>query len=510
MSSAAKVANNTPDPNSKSALKKEAKRLEKEAKLAAKAVKAAVAAPSEKKEKEKKKKEEDAPFVNTTPKGEKKDMSQPMSAGYNPAQVESAWYDWWHAKGFFKPQYQQDGSPLAAGTFSMGFPPPNITGRLHIGHALTVAIQDSLVRWERMRGKTVLWVPGFDHASISTQSVVEKRLFKSSGQTRHDLGRERFLETVLDWKNEFVATSLFSPALSDFQRYQKNITEQLHRLGGSFEWDRAAFTMSEPLSKAVVETFCRLHEDGVLYRANRLVNWCVRMNTTLSNLEIEPLSLPGRTLLAVPGYPAQEKFEFGVLTHFKYPIVGGGHITVATTRPETMLGDTAIAVHPDDQRYKHLHAAFVNHPFISDRKIPIVCDSIAVDPTFGTGAVKITPAHDPNDYQVGVRHKLEFISILNDDGTLNENVGEKFKGMKRYHARNAVIAALKEADLYVDSTENPMEIKICRYGVDFSPPYISVTPCAVNPAISSNQSSNPNGGLTVNHLQKRLSRPQRT
>ena len=182
--------------------------------------------------------------------------------------------------------------------------------------------------------------------------------------------------------------------------------------------------MNEDLSKAVVETFCRLHEDGILYRANRLVNWCVHLNTTLSNLEVDQKQLDGRTLLNVPGYDAKEKFEFGVITSFAYPIENSNEkIVVATTRPETMLGDTAIAVHPEDPRYKHLHGKFAVHPFLG-RRIPIVCDDIVVDMEFGTGAVKITPAHDPNDYEVGVRHKLEFINIMNDDGTFNENTGE--------------------------------------------------------------------------------------
>lgn len=184
----------------------------------------------------------------------------------------------------------------------------------------------------------------------------------------------------------------------------------------------------QKLSKAVIETFCRLHEDGILYRANRLVNWCVKLNTTLSNLEVEQKQLNGRTLLNVPGYDPKEKFEFGVITSFAYPIEGSDEkIIIATTRPETMLGDTAIAVHPDDPRYKHLHGKFAVHPFIPERKLPIITDSIIVDMEFGTGAVKITPAHDPNDYEVGLRHDLEFINILNDDGTLNANAGEKFK-----------------------------------------------------------------------------------
>ncbi|KZT01902.1 uncharacterized protein LAESUDRAFT_763338 [Laetiporus sulphureus 93-53] len=443
---------------SKSAAKKEAKRLEKEAKLAAKVAKVAAASPAgEKKAKaEKEKKPEEAPFVNTTPKGAKKDLSQPMASGYNPIAVESAWYEWWDAQRFFSPQLTPEGQIKPEGLFVIPAPPPNVTGSLHIGHALTVAIQDTLIRWNRMLGKTTLFVPGFDHAGISTQSVVEKRLYKSSGRTRHDLGREKFLETVWEWKND----------------YQKKIANQMRRLGGSYDWTRVAFTMDERLSKAVIETFCRLHEDGILYRANRLVNWCVKLNTTLSNLEVEQKQLTGRTLMNVPGYDPKEKFEFGVITSFAYPIEGSDEkIIIATTRPETMLGDTAIAVHPDDARYKHLHGKFVIHPFL-DRRLPIITDSIIVDMEFGTGAVKITPAHDPNDYEVGVRHNLSFINILNDDGTLNANAGKKFKGMKRFHARVAVVSALKEAGLYVETKDNPMQIPICSKSGDVIEPVL--------------------------------------
>ncbi|KAL1671933.1 tRNA synthetases class I-domain-containing protein, partial [Schizophyllum commune] len=436
-------------PTTKSAAKKEAKRLEKEAKLAAKALKTA-AAPKSTKEKAKKEKADEQEFVNTTPAGEKKDLSQPMSAGYNPTAVEAAWYDWWEAQGYFKPK-EDDGSP----TFVMPSPPPNVTGSLHIGHALTTAIQDSLVRWHRMRGYRTLFVPGFDHAGISTQSVVEKRLFKLTGETRHDLGREKFVEKVGEWKDD----------------YMSRISNQLRRLGGSYDWSRKAYTMDPPLYRAVIENFCRLHEDGIIYRANRLVNWCVRLNTTLSNLEVDQKALNGREFLSVPGY--KEKVEFGVITSFAYPIENSDEkIIIATTRPETMLGDTAIAVHPDDARYKHLHGKFAIHPFIPGRKMPIITDAEAVDMEFGTGAVKITPAHDPNDYAVGTRHNLAFINILNDDGTLNENAGEKFAGMPRFKARVEVVKALEAAGLFVEKKDNPMQIPICSKSGDVIEPIL--------------------------------------
>ncbi|KAF8493570.1 valine-tRNA ligase [Gautieria morchelliformis] len=447
-----------PNPNSKSQAKKAAKMAERQAKQAAKVVKEVMT--GEKKEKVKpvkEKKDEEVPFVNNTPKGHKKDMSQPMASGYNPIAVESAWYDWWEAQGFFEPKTNADGSPQNAsnGTFVIPAPPPNVTGALHIGHGLTVAIQDTLIRWNRMLGKATLFVPGFDHAGISTQSVVEKRLYKTSGKSRHDLGREGFLETVWQWKHE----------------YQTRISGQLRRLGGSYDWNRVAFTMDENLSKAVAETFCRLHEDGIIYRANRLVNWCVKLNTTLSNLEVDQKKLEGRTLMNVPGYDAKDKFEFGVITEFAYPIEDSDEkIVVATTRPETMLGDTAVAVHPDDPRYKHLHGKFARHPFLPNRRMPIVTDAIIVDMEFGTGAVKITPAHDPNDYEVGIRHKLEFVNILNDDGTFNANTGPKFEGMKRFHARVQIVKELKDLGLYVDTKDNPMTVPICAKSGDVIEP----------------------------------------
>ncbi|KZT55595.1 hypothetical protein CALCODRAFT_436976 [Calocera cornea HHB12733] len=434
--------------------KKEAKRLEKLAKKEAKGPKGPAADAPAKKAKEKKAKAEEEEFVNTTPSGEKKDMSKPMGSGYNPIAVESAWYDWWDKEGFFLPELGPDGKPKPEGVFVIASPPPNVTGSIHLGHALMVAIQDAMSRWNRMLGKTVAFVPGFDHAGISTQAVVERRLYKSKGLTRHDLGREEFINQVWEWRNH----------------YQTRIKTQLRRLGGSYDWSREAFTMDANLSRAVVETFCRLHEEGILYRANRLVNWCVRLNTTLSTLEVDQKQLNGRTLLTVPGYDEKERFEFGVITSFAYPIEGSDEkIIVATTRPETMLGDTAVAVHPDDLRYKHLHGKFVSHPFLPNRRIPIITDDIIVDMEFGTGAVKITPAHDPNDYEVGKRHNLEFINILNDDGTYNDNAGP-FAGMKRFHARVAVVNALKEKGLYIETKDNPMTVPVCNKSGDIIEP----------------------------------------
>ena len=364
--------------------------------------------------------------------------------------VESGWYAWWEKQGFFKPEFGPDNKVKEEGYFVIPEPPPNVTGNLHMGHALPNALQDSLIRWNRMRGLTTLWVPGCDHAGISTQSVVENMLWRRQKKTRHDLGRKDFTNLIWDWKEE----------------YHQKINTVLRRMGGSFDWTREAFTMDENLSAAVTETFVRLHEEGIIYRANRLVNWCVKLNTALSNLEVDSKELEGRTLLDVPGY--ERKVEFGVLTHFQYEIRGSSEkIEVATTRPETMLGDTGIAVHPNDERYKHLVGKDAKHPFV-DRLMPIFADDY-VDPDFGTGAVKITPAHDPNDFALGQRHDLEFINILNDNGTMNHNAGE-FEGVKRFDARYKVVEALKAKGLYVKWEHNAMKVPFCSKSKDVIEP----------------------------------------
>lgn len=330
-------------------------------------------------------------------------------------------------------------------------PPPNVTGVLHVGHGLGTTIQDCLIRWNRMLGKTVLYLPGFDHAGISTQSVVEKMLWVRNKQTRHDFSREDFVNIVWKWKEE----------------YHQRITAQQKRLGASLDWSREAFTMDEARSRAVAENFVRLHEDGVIYRANRLVNWCTALSTTLSNLEVEQFEVSGRTLLSVPGYT--EKVEVGVITTFAYEVEDtNDRIQVATTRPETMLGDTAVAVHPDDPRYVHFHGKYVRHPFL-DRRIPIITDAELVDMSFGTGAVKVTPAHDLNDYKTGVKHGLQVINILNDDGTLNEMTGE-WHGVKRYEARKTIVEKLKKIGLFVEVKDNRMIIPLCSKSKDIIEP----------------------------------------
>ncbi|CCF55985.1 hypothetical protein KAFR_0A05500 [Kazachstania africana CBS 2517] len=440
-------------------IEKEKKKAEKLLKFAAKqAKKAATTTNAAKKVKKPKKEVEPIPeFVDKTVPGEKKilvSLEDPSLKSYNPKNVESSWYDWWVKSGVFEPEFTEDGKVKPQGLFCIPAPPPNVTGALHIGHALTISIQDSLIRYNRMKGKTVLFLPGFDHAGIATQSVVEKQLWAKEKKTRHDFGRETFVNKVWEWKEE----------------YHQRIKNQIQNLGASYDWTREAFTLDPKLSNSVVEAFVRLHDDGTIYRASRLVNWSVKLNTAISNLEVENKDVKGRTLLSVPNY--DEKVEFGVLTSFAYPVVDSDEkLIIATTRPETLFGDTAVAVHPDDERYKHLHGKFIQHPFLP-RKIPIITDSEAVDIEFGTGAVKITPAHDQNDYNTGKRHNLEFINILTDDGLLNENCGEEWQGMKRFDARKKVIEKLKEMGLFVGQEDNEMTIPTCSRSGDIIEPLL--------------------------------------
>jgi valyl-tRNA synthetase len=393
-------------------------------------------------------------YVNTTPKGDKKDVSNDDAflhedSAYDPSVVEAAWYDWWEAQGYFKPEYNTDPN---AEKFVIVIPPPNVTGSLHLGHALTNSIQDSVARWHRMNGKKVLWVPGTDHAGIATQTAVEKRI-KKDGLTRHDLGREQFLSKVWEWKNE----------------YGGRILQQLRRLGSSLDWSREVFTMDDKLSRAVREAFVRMHDMKLIYRANRLVNWCCALKTAISDIEVDAEELEKKTKKRVPGY--EKEYEFGLIYKFCYQVEGSEELLeIATTRPETMLGDTAVAVHPDDTRYKHLHGKFLVHPFVQ-RRIPIVTDPILVDMAFGTGVVKVTPAHDQNDFECGKRHNLPMINILDDDGRINENGGE-FKGMKRFEARDAIIVALKKLGHFKGSAANKMVLKTCSRSGDIIEPLL--------------------------------------
>eukprot|EP00978_Attheya_sp_CCMP212_P004890 scaffold10708_cov50-Attheya_sp.AAC.9 len=415
-----------------------------------------------------KKKEKKAPppkapeFVNRTPKGEKKDLSKiPMADAYHPKAVEAAWQDWWEASGYYSCDPALAEGKSDDEKFVMVIPPPNVTGSLHLGHALTAAVEDTLTRWHRMKGHATLYVPGTDHAGIATQSVVEKMLMKESKQTRHDLGREKFVEKVWEWKNE----------------YGNRITTQLRSLGSSVDWSRERFTMDDMCSKAVLEAFNRFHESGLLYRDMRLGNWSCALKSAISDIEVDYIELEGRTYLEVKSHPGNKddpkgRYEFGTMTSFAYPIEDSDEVLiVATTRLETMLGDTAVAIHPEDPRYTHLHGKFVIHPF-NGRKIPIIQDSELVDMTFGTGAVKITPAHDPNDYECGKRHNLEFITVLAADGAINEN-GSEFQGMMRYDARIAVEKALDAKGLYKGKEPNKMRLGLCSRSGDILEPMIT-------------------------------------
>ena len=321
---------------------------------------------------------------------------------YSPADIEDRLYKKWEESGFFHVDPDRSKKP-----FTIVMPPPNITGVLHMGHALDNTLQDILIRFKRMQGYNALWVPGTDHAAISTEVKVTNSL-KDQGIDKKELGREGFLEKTWEWR----------------EKYGRTITTQLRKIGCSCDWDREAFTMDERLSEAVQEVFIRLYEDGYIYKGSRIINWCPVCKTSISEAEVEHVE------------------QAGHFWHIRYPITGtDDYLEIATTRPETMLGDTAIAVHPDDERYKDIVGKTVLLPLVN-KEIPIIADAY-VDREFGTGAVKITPAHDPNDFEVGKRHNLEEINILNDDATINE-LGGKYAGMDRYEARKAIVADLEE------------------------------------------------------------------
>eukprot|EP00912_Choanoflagellata_sp_UC4_P000288 UC4_evm7s179 len=425
-----------------------------------------------KEEKEKKRKEIAAAAADNKsswtysppPKGEKKNTAV-LCPEYRPREVEDAWYAWWLKLGIYKPEYQRQEreKKLAdAGAkdhddrhFTIIIPPPNVTGSLHVGHALTNAIEDSLTRWNRMKGKITLWNPGCDHAGIATQSVVEKQLWKHEKKSRHDLGREAFLGKVWEWK----------------ETKEKRIYEQIQGLAASCDWDRAKFTMDPQLSRACEECFVRMHEKGIIYRDNRLVNWSCKLNSAISDMEVDKTEIDGTTTFSVPGY--DRKIEFGFMYHFAYKVKGASgpddEIVVATTRPETMLGDVAVAVHPDDGRWKHLHGKTLVHPFFPDREVKIITDTY-VDISLGTGAVKITPAHDENDYKMGKRHNLPFITIIDTNGNMI-NCAE-FTGMKRYDCRDAVREALKAKGLFRKQESKSMVVPICSRSKDIIEPLI--------------------------------------
>jgi valyl-tRNA synthetase len=328
---------------------------------------------------------------------------------YDPQDAQGRWYDFWLEKGYFHADPASDKPP-----YSIVIPPPNVTGALHLGHALNNTLQDILIRWRRMQGYDALWMPGTDHAGIATQAVVEKRLFEEEKKTRHDLGRDALVERIWAWKDE----------------YEKRILSQLRLMGCSCDWERTRFTLDPICARAVRLTFFRLFQAGKIYRGKRLVNWDTHLRTAVADDEIYYEDVQGQ------------------LWTIKYPVAGsttGEALHVATTRPETMLGDTAVAVHPDDPRYRHLIGRTVSLP-LTGREVPIIADPILVDPKFGTGCVKVTPAHDPNDYQTGLRHRLPMINLLNPDGTFNENAGA-YAGLDRRVVRKRVVADLEAQGL---------------------------------------------------------------
>ena len=355
-------------------------------------------------------------------------MSKELEKNYNPSEIEDRLYHKWLEKKYFHAEVNRDKKP-----FTIVMPPPNITGKLHMGHALDNTMQDIIIRFKRMQGYETLWIPGTDHASISTEVKVTNAL-KDEGIDKHELGREGFLKRTWEWKKEYGGT----------------ITSQLKKIGSSCDWDRERFTMDEGCSKAVQEVFIKLYEKGLIYKGSRIVNWCPVCNTSISDAEVE------------------HEEQAGHFWHINYPVAGepGRFVEIATTRPETLLGDSALAVNPDDERYTDLVGKEVELP-LTDRTIPIIADPY-VDKEFGTGVVKITPAHDPNDFEVGKRHNLPEINILNDDATIN-NLGGKYAGMDRYEARKAMVADLDALGLLVrveDHTHNVGTHDRCKTTVE--------------------------------------------
>ncbi len=354
-----------------------------------------------------------------------------LPSSYEPKDVEEKWYRTWEEEGLF--HAKEDDNKEA---YTIVIPPPNVTGNLHMGHALNNTLQDVLIRWQRMLGKSALWMPGMDHAGIATQNVVE-RLLAKEGKTKDDLGREGFVKKVWEWKEHSGG----------------QIEDQLRRLGASLDWERERFTLDEGLSKAVRKVFVTLYKEGLIYQGFRIINWCPRCETALSDIETEYQDLKGH------------------LYHIKYPIVDSDDfITVATTRPETMLGDTGVAVNPDDERYKHLIGKHVILPLMN-RKIPVFADSF-VDKEFGTGLVKVTPAHDPNDFEMGKRHNLEEINILDKNANINEN-GGKYNGQSRFDARKNVLEDLEKEGLLVKTEDHDHSVGHCYRCHTIIEPYLS-------------------------------------
>ena len=347
-------------------------------------------------------------------------MARELPKVYEPQQVESQIYKMWEEGGFFRPGTDRSKKP-----FTIVMPPPNVTGQLHMGHAMDATLQDTLIRFKRMQGYNALWLPGVDHAGIATQIKVEEELRNNEGLTRYDLGREKFLDRVWEWKH----------------KYGNRIVEQQKKLGASCDWERARFTMDEGCSAAVREVFVSLYEKNLIYKGSRIINWCPHCITALSDAEVEYVDKPGH------------------LWHIRYPLADGtGEVVVATTRPETMLGDTGVCVNPNDERYKDIVGKTVILPLVN-KEIPVVADDYA-EMEFGTGCVKMTPAHDPNDFEVGLRHNLEVIRVLDDKGVVNA-LGGKYEGLDRYEARRQIVKDLEEGGYLVRIEEHAHNVGTC-------------------------------------------------
>ncbi|OGP81446.1 MAG: valine--tRNA ligase [Deltaproteobacteria bacterium RBG_16_54_11] len=357
-------------------------------------------------------------------------MAEQWEKVYDPTRVEEKWYSYWLAKGYFRAELNSPKEP-----FSIVIPPPNVTGSLHMGHALNNTLQDILVRFKRMKGYNCLWMPGTDHAGIATQNVVERELAKE-GLDRHQLGREEFIRRVWEWK----------------EKYGGVIINQLKKLGSSCDWSRERFTMDEGLSRAVREVFVHLYEDGLIYRGDYIINWCPRCHTALSDLEVDH----------------QEVLTH--LYHLRYPTEKGGHIVVVTTRPETMMGDTAVAVNPQDKRYKDLIGAYVILPVVA-RRIPVIADDY-VDPAFGSGALKITPAHDPSDFEIGQRHKLDVVRVIDGEGRMTGEAGP-YEGMDRFECRERIVEDFQRDGTLLKTEEYHHSVGHCYRCKTMVEPFLS-------------------------------------
>ncbi len=354
-----------------------------------------------------------------------------LPKGYEPWGIEEKWAKFWEETRAFTPDPKGPGE-----TYSIVIPPPNVTGALHMGHALNITLQDILCRFARQQGRNVLWVPGTDHAGIATQNVVERQL-KAEGKGRHDLGREQFIVRVWEWRKQ----------------YGDRILNQIRRLGASVDWTRERFTLDEGLSRAVREVFVRLFHEGLIYKGDYIINWCNRCHTALADDEVEHAPKKGH------------------LYHIKYPLMKGGHLVVATTRPETLLGDTAVAVHPEDERYNENIGGFAVLPLVG-RKLPVIGDTY-VDREFGTGCLKVTPAHDMNDWELGRKHDLDLVQVIDEDGRMNENAPEKYRGMTKEECRAAVIEDLKAEGLLLDVIEHEHSVGECYRCKSVIEPHVS-------------------------------------